>query len=745
MAATSGREPGVSVGAPLQPGDPSRVGPYELVSILGSGGMGKVYLGRSPGGWLVAVKVIRAELAADDEFRVRFRREVAAARKVSGLYTAMVVDADVDDPVPWLATAYIAGQSLADRIAGQGPLRADALHALAAGLAEGLAAIHAVGLVHRDLKPSNVLLAEDGPRVIDFGISRAMEATVLTKTGVVLGTPEYMSPEQAEGHVIGPASDVFGLGGVLVYAATGHGPFGGGKIAALIYRVVHSPPDLDGVPGEIRSMVARCLDKDPGRRPTPADILAELGARAWEAGAGTAGAGPAIGPAAAVPAAALAETPSTVTRVPPPVRVPLSDAPTLGSAPAGHPPGTQGPPSRPRARTRVTAIAAGLAAVAALAVALPLTLLAPGRTTGSPGQPGSPRASGSVKAAGSPSALVSLLGIYPGDQYGFPGARQAVSDGTNVWVADVVDNSVSEFNARTHARERTLSGGRYGFSTPRTLVDDGKHVWVANQFGNSVTELDAANGSWIRTISGSQYHFDGPSLLALDGSTLWVASWPPGSEPNDPQPAAITEVNTSDGSLVRTLSGFYSPAALVADGSRLWVLNPSPGDPNQGGYTAGGGTLVEIGAADGTVQRTIPLSASNPAFRSLGGMLLHGTDAWVITGIGPTTGYMAEIDTGDGKVVHVVTASDCGLQTPADIAAYGSHMFVVNEDGNSLSVLDAHTGACLEVYRDPAATPGTPFETPVSLTVDGNQAWVVNAGNSANNAGNSSVVELAVS
>jgi len=726
--------------------------------------MGKVYLGKSAAGRLVAVKVIKPELAADHEFRVRFRREVAAARKVSGLYTAMVIDADVDSPVPWLATVYIAGRSLADRLESEGPLRADSLRALGAGLAEGLAAIHAAGLVHRDLKPSNVLLAEDGPRVIDFGISRAMEATVFTRTDIVLGTPDYMSPEQAQGHAIGPASDVFSLGVVLAYAATGHGPFGEGQIAALIYRVVHTQPDLDGVPDEIRSVVARCLDKDPGRRPSPADIVAELGTRDRDAGAGTAGIRPPTEAMAEVPGTAMAQTPPTITRVRAPAAAKLGSAPPPVSAGAGNVPGAHVPPPRPRPRRRLTAMVAGLAVIVALAVALPLTLLAPGGTTSSAGPPGSPDATvsspaaagpspaaagsspaaagsspgatGPTNAAGTSSALVSLLGVYPGDRYGFPGARQAVSDGTNVWVADVVSNSVTEFNARTHVVERTLSGAPYGFSTPRTLVDDGKHIWVANEGGNSVTELSAADGGWIRTISGSQYHFDGPALLALDGSTLWVASWPSASTPDLPLPSDVTEVNTGDGSLVRTLGGFRSPAALVADGSRVWVLNPSRGDPNQGGYSDGGGTIVEIGAADGSIQRTIALSASDPAFRSLGGMLLRGTDVWVITGVGPPPGHMAEIDTSDGKVVRVVPASECGLNTPADIAAYGSHMFVVNEDGNSMSVLDARTGACLAVYGNP----GIPLQTPVSVTVDGNRAWVVDA----NGASSSSVVELAV-
>jgi hypothetical protein len=260
----------------LQAGDPQRIGPYSLVGRLGAGGMGRVFVGRSAGGRLVAVKVIRDELAGDPDFRVRFTREVAAAKSVSGLFTAPVVDADVDGPVPWLATAYVAGPSLAQAVRDHGALPLASVLALAAGLAEGLSAVHAAGLVHRDLKPSNVLLAEDGPRVIDFGISRAAEASTLTHTGLVVGSAGFMSPEQAEGRETGPPSDVFSLGALLVFAATGEGPFGTGSTAALVYRVVHSPPNLEQVPAEVRPLVERCLAKEPGRRPATGELLAEL-------------------------------------------------------------------------------------------------------------------------------------------------------------------------------------------------------------------------------------------------------------------------------------------------------------------------------------------------------------------------------------------------------------------------------------------------------------------------------------
>src|SRR5580698_3687253 len=264
--------------AGLQPADPREIGPYRLLGKLGSGGMGHVFLGMSAGGRPIAVKVIREELADDPQFRTRFRGEVAAARKVSGLFTAYVVDADLDGAVPWLATSYVAGPSLTDAVRQHGPLPTQTLLALAAGLAEGLSAIHAAGVVHRDLKPSNVLLAEDGPRVIDFGISLAAETTPLTRLGMVVGSPGFMSPEQAEGRDVGPPSDIFSLGTVLAFAGTGLGPFGTGTTASLLYRVVHGSASLDKVPAEVRPLVERCLAKDPSQRPTAASLLAELGA-----------------------------------------------------------------------------------------------------------------------------------------------------------------------------------------------------------------------------------------------------------------------------------------------------------------------------------------------------------------------------------------------------------------------------------------------------------------------------------
>jgi hypothetical protein len=259
--------------------DPRVIGEYRLRSQLGAGGMGMVYLGLSPAGRAVAIKVVHPDLARDTEFLRRFRQEVAAARAVSGIYTAPVVASGLEENPPWLATAFVPGPSLDQVVTEHGPLPEPALWPLLAGLVEALQAIHACGVVHRDLKPANVLLAADGPRVIDFGISRAADGTALTAAGVVFGTPGYMSPEQAEGMMAGPASDVFALGCVMTYAAGGAGPFGSGTAAAVLYRVVHTEAALDGMPPRLREIVSGCLAKDPAARPTPRALATAIAGR----------------------------------------------------------------------------------------------------------------------------------------------------------------------------------------------------------------------------------------------------------------------------------------------------------------------------------------------------------------------------------------------------------------------------------------------------------------------------------
>ncbi|SDK50034.1 bifunctional serine/threonine protein kinase/MFS transporter [Streptomyces indicus] len=271
--------------------DPTSIGPYRLIARLGAGGMGLVYLGRSEAGRTVAVKVVQAEHAAHPEFRRRFAREVAAARRVGGAWTADVLDADTEAEVPWVATQYIPGPDLATVVAKDyGPLPEPSLRTLAHRLAEALTAVHGAGLIHRDLKPSNVLVTVDGPRVIDFGIARAMDGlapdSLLTHTGMLIGSPGFMSPEQVRGLELTPASDVFCLGSVLVYAATGRLLFGAGStgLNAHLFRVAEEEPDLTGVPAGLLDLVQDCLHKDPARRPTPAQIMertADRGAEEW--------------------------------------------------------------------------------------------------------------------------------------------------------------------------------------------------------------------------------------------------------------------------------------------------------------------------------------------------------------------------------------------------------------------------------------------------------------------------------
>ncbi|MFJ9345522.1 serine/threonine-protein kinase [Streptomyces sp. NPDC101237] len=262
---------------PLAGDEPTVVGPYRLLGRLGSGGMGRVYLGRSAGGRSVAVKIVHPHFALDEEFRARFRREVAAARRVGGAWTASVLDADPEAPVPWVATAYAAGPSLTAAVVDGGPLPAHTVRALGAGLAEALAAVHELGLVHRDVKPSNVLLTLDGPLLIDFGIARATDGTAsLTSSGVSIGSPGYMSPEQILGKGVTGAADVFSFGAVLAFAANGAPPFPGDSSAALLYKVVHEEPELGALAGELREVAEACLAKDPTARPAPAEVARRL-------------------------------------------------------------------------------------------------------------------------------------------------------------------------------------------------------------------------------------------------------------------------------------------------------------------------------------------------------------------------------------------------------------------------------------------------------------------------------------
>jgi hypothetical protein len=258
---------------PLTSDDPAKIGAYRLKARLGAGGMGRVYLAATPAGRPVAVKVVRSELSDDPDFRARFHQEIQAAQRVHGLYTAQLVDADPDATPPWLVTAYVPGPSLEEAIDSRGPMPEAMVFRLVAGVAEALQAIHAADVVHRDLKPSNVLLGQDGPRVIDFGIARALESTSLTRGDIMMGSPDFLSPELILDLPISPAVDVFALGSIAVFAATGRPPFGHGNVAAIAHRVVYEPPDLDGCPTQLLTLIEACLEKQAKDRPAPSRII----------------------------------------------------------------------------------------------------------------------------------------------------------------------------------------------------------------------------------------------------------------------------------------------------------------------------------------------------------------------------------------------------------------------------------------------------------------------------------------
>ena len=359
---------------PLTSNDPTEIGGYRLHGRLGAGGMGRVYMASTPAGRPVALKVVRPELSEDQVFRARFRQEILAARRVHGLYTAQVLDADPAATPPWLVTAYVPGPSLQEAVTGNGPMPEEMAFRLVAGVAEALQAIHSAGVVHRDLKPSNVLLAPDGPRVIDFGIARALEATSLTRSGMMVGSPQFMAPEQILDKPVTPAIDVFALGSLAAFAVLGRSPFGEGHTAAVSYRVLHEAPDLTGCPAQLRPLIERCLRKEPAARPAPGQILeyclARSGATAGPWPSQPSPAMAATTPAAMTPAATTpaATTPSGEAAGPP-------GSPAAGPARASqHPPAAREPGRPVPPRTMITAMrlmyaGAALAALGILAAA----------------------------------------------------------------------------------------------------------------------------------------------------------------------------------------------------------------------------------------------------------------------------------------------------------------------------------------------------------------------------------------
>ncbi|MGV4984269.1 serine/threonine-protein kinase [Streptomyces sp. NRAIS4] len=387
----------------LRPQDPSHIGTHTLLARLGAGGMGQVYLGRSPGGRLVAVKVIRDEITEHPEALARFRREVETARAVRSAYTANLIDASLESAPYWLATEYVAGPTLAKAVAERGQLPAETCRGLFAALAEGLAAVHAHGVTHRDLKPQNVILAAQGPQLIDFGIARGAGQTALTDAGVAPGTPGFTAPEVLLRNEVGPPADVFALGATLAYAATGRAPFGAGDPSGVSYRAVHEPIDLAGVTPELAALIEACVTKDPAARPGLTEVIARCGVRSAL-----------VEDPFYVGLAALGEAaPQTPTLpVMQPVAPPAGphDLPTVGPAPYGAPgytPTQLAPPSRRQGKRWVVAVTVGLVVGVGTATAVVLAQQGDGKDTArgrvsssSPARASGPRATASKAADG---------------------------------------------------------------------------------------------------------------------------------------------------------------------------------------------------------------------------------------------------------------------------------------------------------------------------------------------------------
>ncbi|MEU4652617.1 serine/threonine-protein kinase [Streptomyces sp. NPDC023723] len=520
--------------------DPRRIGPFEVLGRLGAGGMGLVYLARSASGRRVAIKTVRTELAEDQLFRVRFTREVEAARAVSGFYTAAVVDADPRAAVPWLATAYVPAPSLEEIVNECGPLPAQAVRWLAAGIAEALQSIHGAGLVHRDLKPSNVLVVEDGPRVIDFGIASGVSNTRLTMTNVAVGTPAYMSPEQAkDSRSVTGASDVFSLGSTLVFAATGHAPFHGANPVETVFMLLREGPDLDGLPAELRPLIESCMQMEAHGRPSPADLQSQLAPHLFGSGSDDSGTASAWLPERAV---GLIESRRGGRPAPRP-------ATTAGRAPAARVPAPAVPP--PPAHAPAVPAPAGAPDPGPVRLAGAAVPIGPG-----------PRVAdtrAAVVKAPPPEAALSASWAKPR-----PGANGA---DTAVPPAPAALPTAPPDPAATGWRPWRFRMSNDVWGTPSVAGD---LVYVTSF---EVHALDVATGrrrfktrdvAWSMAVADGRIHAsDGPTLYALDareGADLWRLS----------TDAWVYALKADQGTVVTGTRGGGVQAWEAATGQRLW-------------------------------------------------------------------------------------------------------------------------------------------------------------------------------
>ncbi|MEU0369819.1 PQQ-binding-like beta-propeller repeat protein [Streptomyces sp. NPDC006283] len=549
--------------------DPRRIGPFEVLGRLGAGGMGLVYLARSASGRRVAIKTVRTELAEDQLFRVRFTREVEAARAVSGFYTAAVVDADPRAAVPWLATAYVPAPSLEEIVNECGPLPAQAVRWLAAGIAEALQSIHGAGLVHRDLKPSNVLVVEDGPRVIDFGIASGVSNTRLTMTNVAVGTPAYMSPEQArDSRSVTGASDVFSLGSTLVFAATGHAPFHGANPVETVFMLLREGPDLEGLPDELRPLIDSCMQMEATLRPTPEDLQAQLAPHLFSSGGDDSGTASAWLPARST---AMIEARRGGGRVQPaaqrpdPSRIPAPPAPQTPPRPPTAPPAPDREPVHHGGGDPRTGQAA------------------PAHSLGGPVRlPGSnvPIGPGPRVADASRAAVVEA-----GPATGWVRPPAGVTGGLNG--ADAPGGAVAAPPAPVPQPSQAPDAGpghwrpwRFRMSNDvwGTPVVDGDLLYVTSfevhalDVGTGRRQFKTRDVAWAMAVSGGRIHgSDGPTLYALDAAT--------GSERWRLQTDAwVYSLKVDRGTVLTGTRGGGVQAWEASNGEKLWELTGAQTD-----------------------------------------------------------------------------------------------------------------------------------------------------------------------
>ncbi|MDH6124372.1 serine/threonine-protein kinase [Kitasatospora sp. GP82] len=566
--------------------DPRRIGPFEVLGRLGAGGMGLVYLARSASGRRVAIKTVRGELAEDELFRVRFAREIAAAKTVGGFYTAAVVDADADARVPWLATAYVPAPSLEDLVTECGPLPVDAVRWLIAGIAEALQSIHTAGLVHRDLKPSNVLVVEDGPRVIDFGIAAGVSNARLTMTNVAVGTPAYMSPEQArDSRSVTGASDVFSLGSLLVFCATGHPPYRGGNPVETVFQLLREQPDLSGLPVELVDLVRACMRPAAEHRPTPAQIQSELAPHLFSRDDASGEAGDWLPPSAlALIEQRRGRRPSAVPPqpvVPPPAPVVPPQPPAPPLTPPVAPPA---PPARSGVPTDEVAT----------------EKLADRRRQA---------AGGSVEVQLSGAAVR----IGPGPRADQTGAADRAAAGTD-WVRRATPPPA----ARWRPWRFRMSNDVWG--TP--VVADGT-LFVSSfevhalDIGSGQRRYKTRDVAWALTVdAGRVYAADGPHLYTVDvadGTERWRSSldgW-------------IYSLDAADGVLCCGIRGGGVQLRSAANGAELWRAddaqqdyeNPQSGPSLVAGaaYYHGGGRLHCVDPRGGGERWSVPVGEDVPS------------------------------------------------------------------------------------------------------------------------------------